>query len=35
MIPLLQYVQPIIARKTVKVIPEANGMLKAQNLSPA
>jgi peptide/nickel transport system substrate-binding protein len=34
-IPLLQYVQPIIARKTVKVIPEANGMLKAQNLSPA
>ncbi len=35
MIPLLQYVQPIIARKGVKLIPEANGMLKAQNLSPA
>jgi peptide/nickel transport system substrate-binding protein len=34
-IPLLQYVQPIIARSDVKVIPEANGMLKAQNLSPA
>ena len=34
-IPLLQYVQPIIASKDVKVVPEANGMLKAQNLSPA
>src|SRR5690606_34536371 len=34
-IPLLQYVQPIVARKDVTVIPEANGMLKAQDLSPA
>ncbi len=34
-IPILQYVQPIIARKDVTVVPEANGMLKAQNLSPS
>ena len=34
-IPILQYVQPIIARKDVTIVPEANGMLKAQNLSPS
>jgi peptide/nickel transport system substrate-binding protein len=34
-IPLLQYVQPIVARKSVKIIPQANGMLLPQAMSPA
>ena len=34
-IPLLQYVQPIIARKSVKIVPQANGMLLPQSMTPA
>ena len=33
-IPLLQYVQPIIARKSVKVVAQANGMLLPQLVAP-
>jgi peptide/nickel transport system substrate-binding protein len=34
-IPLLQYVQPIIHKKTVKVVPQANGMILPQLITPA
>ncbi len=34
-IPLLQYVQPIIARKGISLVPQANGMLLPQVVKPA
>lgn len=34
-IPLLQYVQPILHKKTVKVVPQANGMILPQLITPA
>jgi peptide/nickel transport system substrate-binding protein len=33
-IPLLQYVQPIIVRKGLKLVPQANGMLLPQTVTP-
>ena len=33
-IPLLQYVQPIIHVDTVAVVPQANGMLLPQKMTP-
>jgi peptide/nickel transport system substrate-binding protein len=33
-IPLLQYVQPIIARKGITLVPQANGMLLPQTVTP-
>ena len=34
-IPLLQYVQPIICKKGLKVVPQANGMILPQLITPA
>jgi peptide/nickel transport system substrate-binding protein len=34
-IPLFQYVQPVIHRTEVKVVPSSNGMLLPQRMTPA
>ncbi|MBR0858090.1 ABC transporter substrate-binding protein [Bradyrhizobium liaoningense] len=34
-IPLLQYVQPIIHKKGLKVVPQSNGMVLPQHITPA
>jgi peptide/nickel transport system substrate-binding protein len=34
-IPLFQYVQPIIHKKGLKLVPQANGMILPQLITPA